>query len=526
MASTNSSQEMDFEDLLAKFERKFSLCDRGRDLYNNPDPSDVPREKPAHVLNVSSLAPELQDLWTELLTHIQINRGNTLPTSHQHHQHHHHHLYDGVTREVIRAEVRTTLSQIRHFQNSEPEDSQTLSSSQRATINSLKRRLTERQTQVNDLQRKLKQAELTKYRLREELQTHHLAISDFKATQTKLETQIQGLKIHNASLTKERDDANADLHNMLKERHRFQELLTTFRAEIVTAHHEAATARLEAKQAKLRTNELQKRAKESKESSQAVSSRIKELQEIQDEMIATMQNAESASDASAARRAMASLAEQRSRVIGRIANLLTKNKRTDTSDSPPVAPEQNDTSNSNPDSPFMPFSANSSSSPTPYSLSSGDGTTGLSENEVSPKRQLFSGIRRFGTDRARPNKPSRKTIIANAERTREAVEKDTEVLREVIEMKEKELERMDEELYDAKDQAASLERALQRERQHRRAKNRNMRSPALEKAKMEQTMYTTTHRKNQTLFEWQNTTTRMETQDEETCEISRNSEST
>lgn len=504
----NTSPELDFEDMLSQFEHKFRNCGRGRDLYpqNRTSLSEEPRE--THPSFIKDLKPELGDLWEELVHHIQLTRQATLKLDTQKDTPAGPSTLDiGFTKEVFRAEVRTTLSEIRKIHDAQHEDSANLTTSQRSTIASLKRRLRERTEERDTLRHKLKQVEVEKYRLEDRNRAFRTSVAEYEEDHATLEREIYDVNKRCDFLNKRLTDAANEHRRGQFERERLQTTVARLRQEIVGAHHETVSVRLEAKHAKDRVEDLEKRAAETKASSSAVLARVTELQHIQDEMVSTMRATETHADAPAARRALATLAEQRTRVVGKIASLLTRNRRNDNQE----APAHNTLSSPNVSKDAIvgttSFQGLSQTSPAVHVTDSSDeGPSSPGDGDNGGRKMRFGGIRKFGNEltRAATNRvPARRAMLANVEKTREAVEKDTRALRDVIEMKESELERMERELYDAKDHAASLEKALQLERQKRRLENRNMRVPAVEQARMEMTESTTSRRKRQTLFQWQ-----------------------
>lgn len=492
-------QEMDFEDVLKQFEKTFSKCERGRTYYKPDSSRKGPHQKPAELPTNKTphLEPNFQELCEEIIHHIHLSRqtmsGSRAKISNP--------MSAGVSKEVLRAEIRTTLSELRSFQGTSSENLDDIPSSQRAIIVSLKRRLRESKETLAKEQKKNKQLELSNKRLQGVVGSHQTTIANYEESEKFLEKEIDELRNKNALITKDKAEFQ-------KSKQRSERLVGDLRSQLVVVQHEIESTRMENDQLTVRIQELEKRNKAAKKNEAAITVRIQELKEIQDEMLAHMASAHNGADMPGVQKALATLSERRSRLVGRIATLLTKknqaNSRSPMSQNGTEEDSRNATNMSSPVS----VADHSHTEPDSRTDPNGAPTLGATRSpstfEDGGKRPFLS-IFKTNNDLTRTftNRASRKTALATFEKTRIAVEKDTVALKEVITVKDSELERLEEELDNAKERANSLEKQLQRERHARKQENRNMRVPAVEKAKMEMSFASNSRRINQTLFDWQ-----------------------
>lgn len=512
--------EPDFEDKLAKFEHNFSQCDRGRWLYiNRTDRHRRHRIKPAPI-NAAEIEPELRVLWQELANHIPAFQTETTSAHSDGPEFSEHFFRSDITKEVIKTEIRTTLSQLRNFHIANNAEMDDLSSSQKATLRSLKRVLSERTEQLEALKRKHRQVDNQKHRLEETVERLATSVTLCKSAHSPLTNELRTLREQNALLHKKLSDSEEGTKRFGAERKRFQSTIARYREELQLANHHTETSELELEQTKQRCDELEKRARDTKASSSAVSARVKELQDVQETMLKVMQDAKDNTDPGAVRRTLQDLGERRSRLVGRIANLLTKSRHSGTQNSAPTAADGAPV----PSSGTLTNTDNTASNP---ALLATEPSTGFDNSESSSethdaangpeannRKPFFEGIRKFGNDltrvatnrtrnestRAASPRIQRKSILDNVEKSRVAIENDAS-LREVIEMKEKELERMEDALYTSKEKAAALERSLQKERHKRRLENRTINTAPGEQISAEASSVVMTRRKS--LFDWQ-----------------------
>lgn len=510
-------EELDFDDMLATFEKKFSQCEKGRQFYDRTSPSNSPTHTHNSLLtsHFNGLEPELRTLWQELIQHILQERNKVLsPTSTHSADFSHHILSSGITKQLIRTEIRTTLSQLRDFHLLNHSEDQ--SPSQKTTIRSLKRLLAERTDALEALQRNHRQLDHHNRRLEDKLDTLSTLAADCRRRHIPMEAEVLELREHSESLRKERSSSEQALHRLTAEKQRFQSTIARYREELQLAHHQTESAQLEALQSRNRVIEMEKRTSEAKTSSAAVNARIKELHDIQDAMITLMKEAQNTTDVGTVRRNLADLGEKRSRLVGRIANLLTNKARHHTNDTaqhsadtPEPKPALALTASPGPNS--APLLNNPSEDRSDHSASSAETGNALhNTSEPGNKKPILDSLRKIGNELARSgtHRAQRKSILANVEKSRAAIENDS-TLREVIEMKEKELERMEDELLNAKEKAASLERSLQKERHKKRLEPRSSPSVKEERAPSDSSTIKLSRRKS--LFGWQ----AMETENED-----------
>lgn len=520
--------ELDFEDKLAKFEENFSQCDRGRLFYSKRSDKRKVRHRIGQApMSFSEIEPELRVLWKELVNCVPTlqNMARTSTDSNETDVAGRW-LRSDIGREIFKSEIRTTLSQVRNFQTASYDEMDELSSSQNAKVRSLKRILSERTEELEALKRRYRQVDNQKHRLQETVEELTGSVTTCKRTHSPMENEIGDLREQNAGLQKRLFDHEEGAKRFGAERLRFQSTIARYREELQLANHQTETAELELAQAKQTCEELEKRARETKASSSAVSARVKELQDVQDAMLKVMQNAKDTTDPGSVRRNLQDLGEKRSRLVGRIANLLTKNRQSGTGTSNPAVTESNTESVPAPStdtgtnhdgtasSPAVQAATEPSTRGFNNSGNSSDTITASNELDTGNRNPFLDGIRKLGNDltkvktnrnrneltRMASPRLQRKSILDNVEKSRAAIENDV-TLREVIELKEKELERMEDELYIAKEKAAALERSLQKERHKRRLENRTISAAPGEQLSVEASSVVLTRRRS--LFDWQ-----------------------
>lgn len=519
------TENIDFEDILKQFEEQFANCARGRKVFADDDVSEQGlSSEEASIIKVSmdDFRPELEQLFQEIVRKIHLNRQTAARTSTSldagiHFENNGRYMDTDVNREIYRTEMRTIMSKLQSLEMAAPDDELNMPSSQRSTIASLKRQNREKSDELVRVSLRSKQIEVQNRRMEDLLDSYRASIEEYQGTNVALSDQVDDLRNRgheNEKLLREAQGSEKKLRN---EKQRLERNVSMLRAELLSSHHSADAARLETRQARRRVKELEQRANEGKMSEAAVLVRVKELQEIQDQMIVQMTAARHMTDVPAARRAIANLKDQRSRIVGRIASILTKRSTstTATTNRPASVREDNFEDLLGNPTTGMPsvaktFSSESVAKETgTQSLFGIASTTEVSEDGQNRKRgRLFKQLSSVA-DEDKPfiiRRSAKKKMYANVEKTRVAVEKDTAALREVIELKDSELNRMDDELQTAREQAETLERQLQHERQNRRQENRNLRIPTVEVAKQKMTHATDPQRRKQTLFEWQSNT--------------------
>lgn len=474
-------EELDFEDRLSSFEKKFSQCDRGRDLYatrgDHKDLQEVSR------FDAKDVEPELRVLWQELVSHViqEQNKAGS-PTATGNVDFSEQIFTSGISKEVFKTEIRTILSQLKSLQNTSETQAADHLGSHRTTVRSLKRLLAERSQALDTLQGKYRQLSNQKNRLEERVESLKKTATDFHRLHIPLEAEALELREQNELMKREIAAEKNSIRRLTAEKHRFQSTIARYREELQLSQHQMESAQLDALQAKNRTAELEKRAQEAKASSSAVSARVKELQEVQDAMIALMKEAQESSDVRVVRKNLADLGERRSRLVGKIANLLTRGRQSRNRGEEQLAEidvmESGTRTSVTENSRSVGVPVHDDPTEFGNSDSSNENEIGSAANSVS-RRPILDGLRKLGgdltrstTQRSQAQKSQRKSILANVEKSRVAIENDS-ALREVIELKEKELERMEDELLNAKEKAAALERSLQKERQRKRLQSRS-----------------------------------------------------
>lgn len=478
--------DVDFEDMLFEFEKKFSQCERGKEYYQTKF-ENIP-SLDISAMSPTDFEPELRTLWQELLAHIMEDQNKVIvsPTSPGHVDFSADAINPGITKQVLKTEVRSLLAQLRNLKSTN--DNGNHSAAHQTTLRSLKRTLTERTKALESLQGKYRLLDNQKRRLEEKYQSISAVAADCHRRHIPMETEILELRENFESLKKERTDYDEAQKRFAAEKQRFISIIARYREELDLAQYQNESARLEVIQCNNQIAELKKRAAEAKASSSAVNGRVKELQDVQDAMVALMKEAQDTKDVRTVRRNLADLGEKRSRLVGRIANLLTRTRHSPSyhnglpghEESREIETSRSNTAGKNRRT--SPLSADLLSTDFRNSASSGDllaSSPAPAPSEQVSRKPILDGLRRIGTEltHAKSHKAQRKTILATVEKSCAAIENDT-ALREVIELKEKELERMEGELLNAKEKAAALEKSLQKERHRKRVEARPSHKPS------------------------------------------------
>lgn len=465
--------ELDFEDVLARFETNFSGKQKNTQNRQKQGAKDAAPElvQPPHMEEV---VPELKILWEELVHHVvKVQNKAPLTGSACQSGFHASLTRSGIGKQIIKNEIRSILTDLRNPKDMSDGDSDQSLGAEVTSYRSLKKLVTEKTEELHILRRNFKQTDTTKHRLEETVNRLGQEAEACKKIRVLMEEKVVELREQKEVLEKKCFDMEEASTRFNSERARFQSTIARYREELLLASHQTETAQLEASQAKSRAEEVEKRAAEAKASSSAVQARIKELSEVQDAMIALMKEVkESGKSPAQVQRNLEDLGEKRSRLVGRIANLLTRNRQADAGQA------------NTQETAVLAAKARSNTADT-SGQSDGvaelTGTPGYSgdldpegaESEGTSRRPILDGIRKFGNELTRvgTNRNNKKSLLANVERSTAAIENDT-TLREVIEMKDREVERLAEELETAREKAASLEMTLQQERHKHRTDNR------------------------------------------------------
>ncbi|CDF37428.1 unnamed protein product [Chondrus crispus] len=512
--------DLDFEDKLALFEKKFckssddGVHSRSKVSHGNDNdieqtgltPSEVEMELRGLLKEFISCIPTLQNMAVSSDETDDVGFNEKW-------------LRSEVSREIFRTEIRTTVSQLRRFQSVRHEQMEHKSSAQNSNMRSLKRMLAERTEELEGLQKKHSALEKERRDLLENVDRLTSSLCACKVFHVPLKEEVTELREENKAKQKTISENEEAMKRNVAERARFQSTIARYREELQLANHHAETVELDAKHAKEESALLKERAREAMASSSAVSARIKELQDVQDAMLHIMQDSSSKTDKQKLRRNLEDLNETRSRLVGKIANLLTGKRRGGTRTSDPSSPRSVNSHAITPKTKnvisttgavgdaihqFAPAASNSNSS----------NEHAASPSQSASSRKFFENLRKFGGDLVKkksnqgpnetfPNespRQQRQFVLENVERSRVAIENDV-ALRGVIEMKENEIHRMEKELNDARERTAELEICLQKERHKRRLENRSINNSDGQKMTVEASSATITHRKS--LFDWQ-----------------------
>lgn len=519
------SLDYDFEDLLESFEKKFA-----KKLAEREPPKDFGVQENTTTTTKATLSStkfdpsEYADELSLLLSEIQRNVLYNTPKA-----------ADGqistdtrkerrmdftISREVMRAEIRTTIEQVRHLQESTRTDSKNISPSQRSTLMSMKRRVREMSDEIEILRKQKKTDDLKRRNMED---TQAADMNKIKMLQGKLALLETEQDEHDAKI-REYETSTA---NLTTDKRRLEKNVAMLRSELLKSHHKVSDQKLKTSQAERRVADLETRAAELRSSESTLTERVKELHEVQGKMLQEMKKVVESRDAPAARRALANLSTQRSRIVGRIAAIMSKrsngsagedeNEMQDMHVDQDTSAEaksnysdilQDDSSQRH----QVPGAVEDASSP--VSLSEGRQESG--DAVFGRKSSLLQIFRAGQGQQSSPRSNDRPSFVqsavskserqqiyeSNLLRSREVAERDSDVLREVVEKKASEIERLEEELKVAKDAAAIFERDLHNERQNRRKENRNLHVSSEDEARKHIGQVIKERNKQQSLFEW------------------------
>jgi hypothetical protein len=528
-----SSNDFDFEDLLESFERKFA-----KKLANRAPPTDLivqpsgprPSTMSSGSYNAADFQIELQLLLAEVHQSLVLSRqtspdnGNVKDSGAS--------LDSSIGREVLRSEIRATMEKLRRWDEKSVDDASTdANSSQRASIASLKRCNREANEELERLRRFKKQGEV-KVRNMQDLNAKK------QGKISLLEEKIKLIEIESHEMDNRMRDSDNTVMTMSTDKRRLERSVAMLRTELLDSHHRLSEQKLLTTQSERRVKDLEARASEMRNSEQALAERVKELHEVQGQMLEEMKKIVDSKDLDAsalpaARRALQNLSDRRSRIVGKIASIMTRrNAVNQGEDGAIVREESSSLSETNDDgvlsastSPIVVESQCSTSAPRSNdedgivkkpSLLGGllrmntSASASRDDGSGPPTSQKSgSGFANSGASKVPTSKQVRAIYESNLVLSRETAERDSDTLREVLENKSSEIERLENELKDAKEGAARYERELQSERQHRRKENRNLHNPQEEEARRE--MSNISHRSRvQSLFDWQSSNTQSE----------------
>jgi chromosome segregation ATPase len=521
------SIDYDFEDLLDSFEKKFA-----KKLAQRAPPAEASDAK-QFLKPAAKLVLDPSDYHEELsLLLFQVHEIATLNRQHRSDGGQNSERWDeSIWREVLRTEIRSTMAKLKMLDDY-ADDSGAATSAQKTTMASLKRRNRELSDELDQLRKHKKSLDIKMRSIAEMHETYQskLKMVEERALLLQTERGEQDSKLR---------ELESSTYHLTADKKRLEKSVAMLRTELLTSHHKVSEEKLKTTQAERRIADLESRAVELRDSESALAERVAELNDVQGKMLEEMKKVVESRDAPAARRALTNLNQQRSRIVGKIASLLTKrNGGVDRADSEPSdglgVDSVIDASVQGRESSMLNNDAGQD-----QSLSSGFESSGLphvspntlerhssSDGGALQKKSSFMHLFRIGSQtpmfgRQRSNerstlvpsplsKSNRQQIYeANLIRSRESAERDSDVLRDVVENKKSEIERLELELKDSKEQAAAFERELHSERQNRRKENRNLHVVSEDEPRKQMTSIVQQRNKPSTLFEWQGSASRL-----------------
>lgn len=485
---------VDFQDILSKFEEHTSnpRGDRPKSARDNA-PQNLRNEKP----DLTHYEPDLRILCEELLNHILLVQ-NKAPLAEELRSAGFSKVLvaSGIRTQFFLNELRTVLANLRNSNNFATHKFSPLSSSEPANIDGTKLMSEERTEQLEEIKSHNKEIENNRYQLEETVPHLCGAYEKCKTKHSPIESELQELIEEKVTLFKKCKELEKAEKCFNSERTRFHNTIARCREELLLATHQTERAELEAKQAVRHAKEVEKRAEESTISSVLISARLKELRDVQGAMAAAMMEAtETGEEIPAIQGNRADLGYRRSGLVSRVSNLLKTRRRSRNVNDGHAAIENKDIeqqissynwNGTNIESAILstPF-ADSPAHPKNEEVSS---ETAQESNRAraSRRKSLTGRMRRFKNNLTRVAsnrnaKRARRSVLANIEKSRQVIENDT-LLREVIETKEIELERLTVQHFLASEKAAALEQLLKQEHHnHSRLGSRIVHAPGEQK---------------------------------------------
>lgn len=468
-------------------ERLTAYDDRCPDRAFTPTSTISPRSAEPSLpssQDMLELMTEVHDLWEQLNSHITVSQSRLYQSPpHTPQSMSHTFPHDSVmSRNILHTEMNNPPTVSDHCDIADSDGSTASQDTQRTTMSSLRRRLGEKEAEFDALKRRHTMAEMQSHRLEETVNMQRSSIEHLERDRIALNDELMEIRQYNDNLARKLEGAKYRNLGMREDHTRQQRTMNKFREELVSAHQNALSARLEARQAKERAIELEKQQKERRMSSEAISSRIVELRAIHDEMLMLFSSAEDdAAGLSNGRRRNTSSqgGERRSGMLNQLRKILSpKSPETDkplqlvpSATGETVSMERHLRGMTH-----RPLNGMGQKGSKLTTLTSTSAMRGSTDGEGGNQRSFLCGISKTGMGLNRMRMSSRSsraaTMLASIERTRAAVEKDTEVLRELIQMKDGELERIRNELYLARRKTETLEQALAGQKQRRRKESR------------------------------------------------------
>lgn len=485
--------ELDFEDKLNLFEERFGVHSHRGQLAQlvSDDKSLKPSENAPFKLSEGET--ELRELLMALVSSIPMLRNIAVSSSGNNSdiEFKGKWMRSQVSKAFFKASVRSTIADLQSFQSAQLKRVGDSAGARDAKIRSLKRIVSEKASELEAMQRQCRALDKERYELMEDVDFLTSSVSASKASQASSKTETSKLREENEALQKTNKELDKSLKRSLAERGQLQNAVTQYAEDLDFATCKMEAAELVARQSKENYARLKRRAKAWRASSSSVKVRVKELQEVQDTMLRIMEGAAGRIDKQNVRKNLNDLKEKRSRLVGRIANLLTRKRRSGTRSSDPSSPQGLNT----PPAGSKTQNENSScrglkEGVTEFAAATSNAYSDA-ENAPSPGRSLnsrkfFDSLRKLGSDlmKRRSNETSsdtrgsesswqRRLDMEFVEKSRLAIEKDVE-LREVISIQEREMRWMEEQLNIAKDRTAELEVNLQKERHKHRVISRSV----------------------------------------------------
>lgn len=462
-----------------------------------------------------------------------------------------------VTRQLIRREIRTFASQL-------PEISRYLAghdeSGYRATLASLKRQVNERGAELEHAKRATKKRDIDLRNLRDRLADVALERDNARAERFRAYDEQDQLRVQIDELNGVIQDHSAENDRMLFQKKRAERCAAALRNQLLETHHERNAIHLEFKLTKDRLVEMERRNEENKKSESIILPKVQELQKIQEEMLDLMSQVGSGN--MGARGALNVLNRKRTKLLNKLTTIIIKRPgesnedgtttqtRRGSGDGPSgnnrsVRPRETSSPNVDRTSGYE-ETASGAGSPNRGTAGSSSSPDRARRPNLGPRfaNSPVGGLQRkmtnmfkgngwkdgatttndgFDNDRevnTRRNetadsyvgsgsgngdsRPKYNAIRYAGARAHGAAISDLSALREVMELREKELARMEEELTKTRNKTDILERELYKERQNRRRENRNLRGAELNEAIEMVESNREAFVAHNTLFDWQN----------------------
>lgn len=406
-----------------------------------------------------------------------------------------------VVRAVLKKELQSFINRMTDIDFFFPEQG-TGAAANRSAVTSLKRQLQEKRIELEWLQRTSKENEVECRNLREKVQQLKVDKDDAISETLKQSHQIDRLHERVKSLKHHVEQRSKDYEHVSVQKERLERHVQALRKNLVESQNDTENMKLERDVIERKYQNISRRNKDAKKSESLLVEKVEELQAIQRQMIEQMEEIQGGNNG--ARGAFNALNARRSKLVGRIATMLTKKDRsgvrgnldTSSSDNSPNRTADDGSGQMGQKTVTGVFATGESANTGPGKATPNTGSSSAAPDRVvEPPRK--NGLARKLTF-FRPNLASSKRNAdegnegdvmnernhshllnennrqALTSRAKKALFNDLSTMRNLIAQKEEELDAMRSEVDAANDKAAQLELDLLKAEQTRKRESRNV----------------------------------------------------